>query len=88
MNSDRKLTAILFLDIQGYTGFMQSDETRAMHLLDRYQSTLKQLVDDYQGEIVKAYGDGSICLFTSSLHAVKCARDLQIEFQKSDPLPF
>ena len=87
MNSDRKLTAILFLDIQGYTSIMQSDEARALKWLDLYQAVLNESITQYQGEIVKAYGDGSICLFNSSLHAVQCARDLQLKFQESEPIP-
>jgi class 3 adenylate cyclase len=42
--SIRKLSAILFADIQGYTALMQKDEKTAFALLEKYQSSLESLV--------------------------------------------
>ncbi|NNF36285.1 MAG: adenylate/guanylate cyclase domain-containing protein, partial [Saprospiraceae bacterium] len=74
---DRKLVAILFADIQGYTAMMQSDESNAMSRLKRYQEVLNECVSNNQGEVIKNYGDGSLCLFSSVLDALNCAKSVQ-----------
>jgi len=79
MTKTTHLSAILFSDIEGYTSMMQKDEKSTLLLLDRYQQTLAKMVSKHGGEIVKNYGDGSICLFSSAAESVKCA----IEIQKS-----
>ncbi|MBT8219013.1 MAG: hypothetical protein KJP00_04280 [Bacteroidia bacterium] len=86
-SSARKLAAILFADIQGYTAMMQSDEGSTMNRLRHYQSVLKQEVAAYSGEIIKNYGDGSLCLFSSVLDAVKCAKSLQEIFRSEPVIP-
>ncbi len=83
----RKLAAIFFADIAGYTALMQSNEKLAMQLLKHYQSTLQKYVSKYDGEITKNYGDGSMCLFGSVLNAAHCAIDLQRIFQKEPVIP-
>lgn len=83
----RKLAAIFFADIAGYTALMQSNEKLAMELLKHYQSTLQEYVLKYEGEITKNYGDGSMCLFSSVLNAAHCAIDLQRIFQKEPVIP-
>lgn len=83
----RKLAAIFFADIAGYTAMMQSNEKLAMELLKHYQSTLQEYVLKYDGEITKNYGDGSMCLFSSVLNAAHCAIDLQRIFQKEPVIP-
>jgi len=85
MSKNRKLAAILFADIAGYTAMMQSDEGKTMHKLRHYQAVLKSEVAQHKGEIIKNYGDGSLCLFPSVLDAVHCAKALQVTF-KSEPV--
>lgn len=77
MTNTSYLSAIFFSDIEGYTAMMQKDEQKTLLLLDNYQQTLTRVVSEYDGEIVKNYGDGSICLFTSAVRAVECAIKLQ-----------
>ncbi len=81
----RKLAAILFADIVGFTAMMQADEKLGMSRLRHYQAVLKDEVARYNGEIIKNYGDGSICLFSSVLGAVQCANVLQ-EIFRSEPV--
>jgi len=82
--SNRKLAAILFADIVGYTSLMQEGEGNAMSILDRFEEITKQKVGKYSGEIIKSYGDGSLILFDSTIDAAKCAVEMQMEF-RSDP---
>lgn len=83
----RQLKAILFADIVGYTAMMQSDEQNSMHRLRQYQSILTEKVHDYEGEVVKNYGDGSLCIFSSVLSAVQCAKEVQLVLQEEPKVP-
>ncbi len=81
------LSAILFCDIEGYTALMQKDEANTMLLLDKYEQTLKNMVEKYGGEIIKNYGDGSICLFRSAVQMVQCAIEVQKLLRVSPVVP-
>ena len=85
--SNRRLAAILFADIVGYTAMMQSDEGLAMSRHQRYQDVLKAEVKAHKGEIIKNYGDGSLCLFGSVLDAVNCAKIIQKTLQEEPKVP-
>ena len=87
IGNQRSLSAILFADIQGYTAIMQSDEAQAVVFLNHYQSSLSIEVNKHNGEIVKNYGDGSLCLFSSVLEAVQCAKDLQSRLSQEPKVP-
>ena len=78
-DQSRRLSAIMFSDIIGYTAMMQQDESKGMAATTRYRLLLTKLVKKYGGDIVQHYGDGSLTLFPSSVSAVKCARDIQLE---------
>jgi len=86
-SSNRRLSAILFADIVGYTAMMQSDEGLTMSRLKRYQDVLKSKVANHQGEVIKNYGDGSLCLFSSVLDAVNCGKEVQEELMKEPKVP-
>ena len=86
-NSNRRLVAILFADIQGYTSLMQSNEQLGMTLLQKYQSTLNEKVSENGGEIIKNFGDGSLCVFSTALGAVSCAKALQQEMLLEPKVP-
>lgn len=83
----RRLAAILFADIQGYTALMQRDEKQAFRTLNKYQQTLKKLVDESNGDVIKNYGDGSLCLFSTALDALVCAKQLQTKMIKDPIVP-
>jgi len=83
----RALYAILFADIQGFTAIMQSDETKAIAYLHHYHESLRAEVSSHHGEIVKNFGDGSLCLFSSVLQAVLCAQGLQLRLQEDPKVP-
>lgn len=86
-SQDRKLSAIMFSDIVGYTAIMQLDEEKAMSRLKRYQDVLKKCTKENKGEIIKSYGDGSLCLFDSVLNALNCAKSVQEELTKDPKVP-
>jgi len=74
----RKLAAIMFTDIVGYTALMSKDEQKTMLVLQKNRDIQKPLVEKYNGEWLKEMGDGTLSSFSSALDAVKCAMEIQL----------
>ena len=87
MHQHRQLAAILFTDIVGSTAIMQKDEQAALLINKRYVAVLKQSVTAHGGEILNDFGDGSLCTFTSATQAVRCAMEMQQQFQSEPKVP-
>lgn len=83
--SDRKLAAIMFADMVGYTALMQEDEQSAKTLRDRQKIVVESTVRSHSGEIIQWYGDGSLSIFGSALQAVRAAKNIQ-EALLEDPI--
>ena len=86
-NQERRLAAILFTDIVGYTGLMQQNEELAVSIVKRYGAEIKECVAEYAGELLNDYGDGSLCVFPSATGAVQCALQLQKRLQQDPVVP-
>ena len=74
---ERKLVAIMFTDIAGYTAQMSKDQDTALSLLDTKRETLKPLIKKYSGTLVKEMGDGTLSYFPSAIDATNCSLELQ-----------
>jgi len=77
----------MFTDMVGYTLLMQKDEQKAKSLRDRHRQVQKEEVESHSGEILQYYGDGTLCIFNSSLEAVDCAIQIQKKMQKKPKIP-
>ena len=73
----RKLAAIMFTDIFGFSSLMEKDEANAMEMKRVFKEVLDQFHRQYHGEIIKEMGDGSLSVFTNPVDAVWCAVDIQ-----------
>ena len=73
----RKLAAIMFTDMVGYTALMQQDEDKARGLIERHRAHMKPFVEKYGGEIIQFVGDGTFCRFDSAIEAVRSALEIQ-----------
>ena len=73
----RKLAAIMFTDMVGYTSLMQEDEDKARELVQRHRSLMKPLVEKHNGEVIQYVGDGTFCRFESAKEAVNSALEIQ-----------
>ena len=73
----RKLTAILFTDIVGFTALMRADEKKALNLLYYNRQLLEPIIKRHNGEILKEMGDGTLNSFPSAIEAVRCALEIQ-----------
>jgi len=86
-SSDRRLAAIMFTDIVGYTSLMQKDEGLAVKTIGRHRSVLEKYTSKYHGNILQYYGDGSLSIFPSALEAVECALKVQQELTQDPVVP-
>ncbi len=85
--AQRKLSAVLFADIKGFTAIMQANEEKGLQFLNRFKKTVEREVEAYAGKIIQFYGDGCLATFDSVSQAVSCAEKLQQAFQKSPEIP-
>lgn len=81
---DRRLAAILFADVAGYTTLSSHDEDLALALIKSFQRVCKKLVGDKGGRVVKFLGDGMLAEFNSLDAAVNAAHALQNSFPYLD----
>ena len=73
----RKLAAIVFTDIIGFTKLSASDQSKASKLLKLQREIFKPLVEKYNGEWIKEMGDGLLLVFDTIMEAIKCCIDIQ-----------
>ena len=86
MTNKRKLAAIVFTDIVGFTNLTAKNQQKASDLLDIQRDLLKPLVKSYGGKWVKEMGDGLILTFDTINNAVECCLSIQNKSKKIDDL--
>ena len=69
----RRLAAIMFTDIVGYTRLMGQDEEKALSLLDKNREIHQLSLEKNNGKLLKELGDGMLCSFESASNAVNSA---------------
>tara|TARA_B100001250_G_scaffold163400_2_gene140490 strand:- start:10603 stop:13038 length:2436 start_codon:yes stop_codon:yes gene_type:complete len=75
--STRKLAAIVFTDIVGFTKLTADNQQKASDLLDLQRDELQPLVESHGGNWVKEVGDGLILTFDTITNAVQCCLKIQ-----------
>jgi adenylate cyclase len=74
----RRLAAVAFLDIVGYTALMSSDESQThLRWMKILNEVIRPRISQYRGRLVKLTGDGVLAEFSSALDAVEWAQDIQ-----------
>ncbi len=83
MNSPetRKLAAIMFTDIVGFSRQMGADEARMLRLLDIHNQLIQQAVSAHHGHVIKTIGDAFLVDFPSVVHAVQGAQSIQAQLR-------
>ncbi len=77
LERSRKLVAIMFTDIVGYSRMMSNDEDQALRLLDTHDAILSRSIEKFGGTILKRMGDAVFAKFESATDAVRCGIDIQ-----------
>lgn len=78
--STRRLAAIWFADIVGFTGISAKDERIAMSLVSLLQLCARRAVGHHGGRLVKFIGDEAMAEFGSTDSAVLAALELRLDF--------
>jgi adenylate cyclase len=78
---NRRLAAIMFTDIVGFSRQMGSNEVRTLRLLDVHNQTIQQAVTEHHGKVIKTIGDAFLVDFPSVVHAVQCAQQIHAQFR-------
>src|SRR6266849_5699161 len=78
---NRRLAAIMFTDIVGFSHQMGSNEVRTLRLLDTHNQIIQHAVAAHHGTVIKTVGDAFLVDFPSVVHAVQCAQRIQTQFR-------
>jgi class 3 adenylate cyclase/TolB-like protein/predicted Zn-dependent protease len=76
----RKLAAVMFTDIKGFSKKMAQNETAAFELLRTHDALMRVIASKFEGKVVKSIGDSFMVDFASAVNAVKAAVDAQKRF--------
>jgi len=74
---ERKLTAILSADVEGYSRLMGDDEQATIRTLTYYRELMALPIKGYRGRVVDSPGDNMLAEFGSVVDAVQCAVVIQ-----------
>jgi adenylate cyclase len=73
----RRLAAIMFTDMVGFSRLTERNERLALELLEEHNHILRAIFASHGGIEIKTMGDGFYLEFPSALEAVQCAIDIQ-----------
>jgi adenylate cyclase len=77
-DAERKLTAIVAMDMVGYSRLMEADEVGTLARLKTHRLELiDPAISKNKGRIVKTTGDGMLVDFESVADAIQCAVEIQ-----------
>ena len=73
---ERRLAAVMFTDMVGYSALTHRHEDQAIRLLEEHRKLLRPIIQNHKGREVKTIGDAFLVEFTSALEAVECAYEI------------
>jgi len=73
----RKLAAIMFSDMVGYSAIAQRNETLAVALLEEQRKLVRAILPDFEGREIETAGDSFFVDFASAVQATRCAIQIQ-----------
>ena len=86
-SKERRLLAVMFTDVVGYTALMQRDEEAARIVRRRHREVLEAPVSANGGDLLQYLGDGSLTMFPSVGDAVRAAIEVQRGLRQEPVVP-
>ena len=77
----RKLAAILYADVAGYSRLTGEDEDTTHRTLSEYLDLITSTIDSHRGQVMHYAGDAVLAQFTAVLDALTCATTIQNKLQ-------
>lgn len=74
---ERRLAAIVAIDVVGYSRLMGADEVGTLRILKAHQDILTPMVVEHGGRLVSTAGDGLLLEFPSVVEALDCSIEVQ-----------
>src|SRR5204862_7537546 len=76
-DEQRKLAAIMFTDMVGYSALSQRDDKLAQELMEEHRRLLREIFPQFNGIETKTIGDAFLVEVQSALEAAQCAMAIQ-----------
>ncbi|MDX1487652.1 MAG: adenylate/guanylate cyclase domain-containing protein, partial [Acidiferrobacterales bacterium] len=77
----RKLAAVFYADVAGYSRLTGQDEEGTHRLLSIYLDTMTEGIKDHRGEVLHIAGDAVLADFSTVVDALTCAVEIQRELK-------
>lgn len=74
---ERRLAAIMFTDMVGFSALSQRNEQAALGLLEDQRRIIRSVIARHNGREIKTMGDGFLVEFSAALEAVASAVEIQ-----------
>src|SRR5438309_9604103 len=74
---ERKLAAVMFTDMVGYSALAQRDDKIALELLEEHRRLLRELFPQFHGTEIKTICDAFLVAFGSASEEAQCAIEIQ-----------
>ncbi len=73
----RRLLAVMFTDIKGFSGLMSVNEARTVRLVEEHRAIVRQVIAGHRGRGHETIEDAFVVLFDAVTDAVECALAMQ-----------
>ncbi len=81
---ERRLSAILYADVAGYSRLTGEDEERTHRILSANLDLFAETIRTHNGQVVHYAGDAILAEFTTVTEALSCAVEVQRELRERD----
>ena len=79
---ERRLSAIMFSDIKGFSRMMGEDQEATLRLLDEHNEIITPIIKRHKGKVLKFIGDAILSNYDSAVDATRAGVEIQATLRK------